>query len=71
MLVERREFGSDQLGARAADLWPPPAGVTVSGILRGNRDALWQWRDTLPLPPPKSWLRNWRDALPGWLFDRR
>jgi hypothetical protein len=71
MLVGRREFGSDQLGARAADLWPPPAGVTVSGILRGNRDALWQWRDTLPLPPPKSWLRNWRDALPGWLVDRR
>jgi hypothetical protein len=71
MLVARGEFGSDQLLARAADLWPPPAGVTVSGILRGDRDALWQWRETLPLPPPKGWLRNWRDALPGWLLGRR
>jgi len=71
MLVERGEFGSDLLARRAADLWPPPAGVTVGAILRGNRDALWQWRDTLPLPPPKSWLRNWRDALPSWFADRR
>jgi hypothetical protein len=71
MLVERGEFGSDRLLARAADLWPPPAGVTVSGILRGDRDGFWRWRETLPLPPPKGWLRNWRDALPGWLLGRR
>ena len=67
MLAERQEFGSDRLLAAAADLWPPPRGVTVNGILRGDRDALGRWRETLPLPPPKSWLRNWRDALPEWL----
>jgi len=67
MLVERRVVGSDQLAARAAELWPPPAGITANGVVRGDRDGLWRWRDTLPLPPPKGWLRNWRDALPTWL----
>ncbi|HEX7778643.1 MAG TPA: hypothetical protein VF424_05370, partial [Vicinamibacterales bacterium] len=71
MLVARGQSGSDQLLARAADLWPPPAGVTVSGILRGDQDGFWRWREALPLPPPKNWLRNWRDALPGWLLGRR
>lgn len=67
MLVDRRALGSDQMAARAAELWPPPAGVTANGVVRGDRDGLWRWRDTLPLPPPKGWLRNWRDALPPWL----
>lgn len=67
MLVERRTLGSDQMAARAAELWPPPGGVTANGVVRGDRDGLWRWRDTLPLPPPKGWLRNWRDALPPWL----
>jgi hypothetical protein len=69
-LAARNEPGSDRLLTAAADLWPPPAGVTVSGILRGDRDALWRWRETLPLPPAKSWLRNWRDGLPEWLIGR-
>ncbi len=66
--VDRRNAGADQLAVRAAELWPPPADVTVGQVIRGDRDALWQWRDTLPLPPPKGWLRNWQDALPRWLF---
>ena len=70
MLVERRAPGSDQMAARAAELWPPPAGVTANGVVRGDRDGLWRWRDTLGLPPPKGWLRNWRDALPPWLGGR-
>ena len=33
-------------------------------MLRGNRENLWTWVDSLPLPPLKgSWWRNWRDAL--------
>ena len=67
MLAARNQSGSERLLAVAADLWPPPSGVTVNGIVRGDRDGLWRWRETLPLPPPKSWLRNWRDALPEWL----
>ena len=70
LLVERHVQGSSQLAARAAELWPPPADVTVNGVVRGDRDGLWRWRDTLPLPPVKGWIRNWRDALPGWLSGR-
>ncbi len=71
MIVDRGLPGRERLAARAAELLPPPDGVTVNGVLRGDRDALWQWRDTLLLPPAKSWLRNWRDALPAWLAPRR
>ena len=67
MLAAGNQSGSERLLAVAADLWPPPSGVTVNGIVRCDRDGLWRWRETLPLPPPKSWLRNWRDALPEWL----
>ena len=70
MLVERRTPGSNQIAARAAELWPPPDDVTVNGVVRGDRDGLWRWRDTLPLPPVKGWIRNWRDALPAWLSGR-
>lgn len=66
ILVVRGTPGADQLAVRAAELWPPPSDVTVGRILRGDRDALWRWKDSLPLPPAKSWLRNWKDALPRW-----
>jgi hypothetical protein len=69
-LAARNGVGANRLLAAAADLWPPPAGVTINGILRGDIEGLWRWRDTLQLPPPKSWLRNWRDALPEWLTGR-
>jgi ferric-dicitrate binding protein FerR (iron transport regulator) len=48
---------------RAAALVPPPAGVSVEAILRGERDGLWRWHDALDLPPPKSWWLHWRDAF--------
>jgi hypothetical protein len=70
MLVARNLPGSSELATRAAELFPPPSGVTVNGIIRGDRDGLWRWRETLPLPPPKGWIRNWRDALPLWLSGR-
>ncbi|HXT68867.1 MAG TPA: FecR domain-containing protein [Vicinamibacterales bacterium] len=69
-LIARGGPGTDRLGSRGAELWPLPDGVTVGGILRGDRDGLWRWRDTLELPPVKGWLRNWRDALPAWLVPR-
>jgi hypothetical protein len=67
MLIERRVDRRETLAARAAELWPPPNGVTVARIVRGDREALWRWRDTLPLPPTKGWWLNWQDALPSWL----
>jgi len=70
MLVARNTPGSSELATRAAELFPPPTGVTVNGIMRGDRTGLWRWRETLPLPPAKGWIRNWRDALPSWLIGR-
>lgn len=55
---------------RAAQLMPPPPGVTVEAVLSGDRQLLWNWYGTLDLPKPKSWWRNWRDALP-WPFASR
>jgi hypothetical protein len=49
---------------RAAQLWPPPSGVSVEAIVAGDRDQLWRWYNSLDVPPVKSWWRNWRDALP-------
>jgi hypothetical protein len=49
---------------RAAQLFPPPSTVTVDAIVDGDKDQLWQWKDTLGLPPVKSWWRNWRDIFP-------
>ena len=49
---------------RAAELLPPPSGVTVEAIVAGNNGQLWRWYGTLDLPPAKSWWLNWRDALP-------
>ena len=66
-LTARGTPGVDRIASRAAELWPLPHGVTVGGIIRGDREGLWRWRDTLHLPPPKGWLRNWRDGLPDWL----
>lgn len=69
-LALRHPGAADPLLRRAAELSPPPGDVTVGRILRGDRQALWAWSDSLPLPPPKKWWRHWRDALPFWLTER-
>src|SRR5262245_37608415 len=63
-----RRSGNDRaaLAARAAELSPPPAGVSAARVADGDDDALWTWADSLPLPSAKSWWRNWRDAFPPW-----
>ena len=48
---------------RAAELKPPPAGITVDQVL-ADGSKLWNWYNALDLPPVKSWWRNWRDAFP-------
>jgi ferric-dicitrate binding protein FerR (iron transport regulator) len=70
-LADRYRFAADRLLRRAAELSPPPDGITIASILRGNREHLWMWANAQPLPPPKSgWWRYWRDALPFWLTER-
>jgi len=67
-LVDRGVLARNRLVERAAELWPPPDETIANRVLQGDRAALWQWRDALPLPPVKGgWWRNWRDALPPWL----
>lgn len=63
-LALRHPADADALLRRAAELSPPPGDVTVGRILRGDRQALWTWSHSLPLPPPKKWWRHWRDAIP-------
>lgn len=70
-LAEDHPDHAEAILRRAAELSPPPGGITIASILRGNRDNLFAWIHAQPLPPPKSsWLRNWRDALPFWLSER-
>jgi ferric-dicitrate binding protein FerR (iron transport regulator) len=65
VLADTHPVLAPTLLARASELSPPPGEVTIGRILRGDRNALWAWTNSLPLPPPKSaWWRNWRDALP-------
>ena len=67
LLAGRHPAVAEPVLRRAAELSPPPGDVTIGRILRGDREALWEWRQSLPLPLPKgSWWRNWRDALPFW-----
>lgn len=70
-LVYRDRAATELILRRAAELSPPPDGVTIASILRGYRENIWKWSRSLPLPPPKSnWWRNWRDALPLWMSGR-
>jgi hypothetical protein len=63
-LAERTPFGRATLLERAAELAPPPSPDVRARAATGDRRALWEWAGTLELPPPKGWVRNWRDALP-------
>jgi hypothetical protein len=70
-LADRHRQSASTLLDRAAQLWPPPDGITIASVLRGDRENLWTWVDSLPLLPLKgSWWRNWRDALPLRLGSR-
>ncbi|HUL72342.1 MAG TPA: hypothetical protein VLT86_04535 [Vicinamibacterales bacterium] len=66
LVLATRQHGSARAGlvAAAASLDPPPAGVSLDAINRGDNPSLWKWIDSLALPPVKDWWRNWRDALP-------
>ena len=49
---------------RGVELLPPPAGVTRSGLLRGDEAMLHAWRGQLGIPEAKQWWLDWRDMLP-------
>ena len=63
LLLAERGIQREKLLTRAAELAPPRSPETLPRARRGDSDAIWEWKDELPLPPAKSWLRNWRDRL--------
>lgn len=65
LMIALRLSGSsrEMVVTAAAQLSPAPAGVSVEDVIAGDTDALWRWSDSLPLPPVKSWLRNWFDIV--------
>ena len=66
LMLAVRERGSLRapLLEHAATLSAPPR--TLSGNPAAfDNDAIWEWRGSLPLPPPKAWWRNWADIFPA------
>jgi hypothetical protein len=66
LMLAVRASGRDRAAfiTRAAELAPPPSTVSAEKVAAGDDEGLWVWRGALPLPPPKSWWRNWADVLP-------
>lgn len=52
-----------ELIAIASALAPAPSAAVRAEAAQGDRRAIWVWTRSLDLPPPKGWVRNWRDAL--------
>ena len=48
---------------RAAELLPPPPGVTRAAVVRGDRDVIDPWFHSLGLGDVKRWWIYWKDAL--------
>ena len=63
-LIERRAPGWERLVERAAELAAPRSDDLLRRVRSGDHSAVWKWMSELPLPPAKSWRRNWRDRLP-------
>ncbi len=49
---------------RLAQLAPPPRGVTRDGVIEGNDQMVYAWRNALGLGGVKKWWLQWPDALP-------
>lgn len=48
---------------RLVQLAPPPRGVTREGVIEGNDQMVYAWRESLGLGGVKKWWLSWRDAL--------
>ena len=63
LVLAQRGIERERLVQRAAELMPPRSPQTVERARRGESDAISEWIGELPLPPTKSWIRNWRDLF--------
>jgi ferric-dicitrate binding protein FerR (iron transport regulator) len=66
LLSERVPEHRADLIVIASDLAPAPSAAVQAEAAEGNLYAIWEWVQSLDLPPPKGWVRNWRDALVGF-----
>lgn len=53
----------ERLLLRAHELAPVLTDDELRVAIAWNDRAVWRWTGALPLPSPKDWKRNWRDAL--------
>ncbi|MCA1732448.1 MAG: hypothetical protein LC732_02465, partial [Acidobacteria bacterium] len=63
LLARRVPEHREELIAIASALAPPPSEAVRAEAAQGDRRAIWLWTRSLDLPPPKGWVRNWKDAL--------
>lgn len=53
----------ERLLLRAHELAPVLTDAELRSAIAWSDRAVWRWMGALPLPSPKDWMRNWRDAL--------
>lgn len=63
VLATRMPQERERLLMRAHELAPALTGDELIAAINGSDRAVWRWMGALPLPSPKDWIRNWRDAL--------
>lgn len=63
LILAARDVERDRVLDRAAELAPARSAETMREARDGDTDAIWKWMGELPLPPVKSWRRNWRDLF--------
>ena len=63
LLATRVPEARERLLLRAHSLHPVVETGTMILAVEGSDRAVWQWIRQLPLPSPKEWKRNWRDAF--------
>ncbi len=63
LLATRMPQERERLLLRAHELAPVLTDDELSEAIAWNDRSVWRWTGALPLPSPKDWKRNWRDAL--------
>jgi len=74
LLARSQGASRDAIYARLAALVPPPAGVTLAGVMAGDRLMLDRWWDELGFGEMKwwrLWQRSWPEAGPPGAPKRR
>lgn len=63
LLATRMPQERERLLLRAHELAPVLTDDELREAIKRSDRAVWRWTRALPLPSPKDWIRNWRDAL--------